>query len=284
MIRGSCLCGEITFELTGTPVGMSHCHCSMCRKAHGSSFVTFLQLGADQFHWTKGRDQLRKYESAPGSFRHFCAGCGSSMPGVSKSFAFVPAGVLLDDCVTRPQSHFFAPNKAPWYSITDDLIQHVDFPPDSGFTTQYEQPSRNPENPEAIGGSCLCDAVRFEVDIKPDVMVNCHCSRCRLSRGSAHATNLFVQGSGFHWIRGEEQVANYKLPTARGFATAFCMTCGSLLPRVSPAAARINIPTGVLDTDPGLTPRLHIYVGSKAPWFEITDDLPQFEETPPPRG
>jgi hypothetical protein len=281
MIRGSCLCANITFELTGSASGMSHCHCSMCRKAHGSSFATYLMLAADQIRWTKGKELLCRHESAPGSFRHFCPCCGSTMPGATDKFAFVPAGLLLDDCTTRAESHFFAPSKAPWYRITDDLPQYQDFPPDSGFTTQYDQPPRRPAQADAIGGSCLCDAVRFEISVKPDVMVNCHCSRCRLSRGAAHATNLFVEGSGFHWVRGEDLVENYKLPTARGFGTAFCSTCGSLLPRVSPAAERINIPAGSLDTDPGLTPRLHIYVGSKAPWFEITDDLPQFEESPP---
>ncbi len=281
MIRGSCLCGEITFTLTDAAGDMNHCHCSMCRKAHGSSFATYLYLSPDKLRWTKGEDRLRSYQSAPDSTRHFCPGCGSTMPTVSDSFAFVPAGLLQDDCISRPDAHIFASSKASWYSITDDLVQHVLFPPESGFTTQYPQPSRKPLKPEAIGGSCLCDAVRFEADIQRSFMINCHCSRCRSSRSAAHATNLLMEGLGFSWTRGEEQIETYQLPTANVFGTAFCKTCGSLLPRVSPGATRI--PAGVLDSDPGSRPSVHFYVGSKAPWFKITDDLLQYEDVPPPQ-
>ncbi|MEJ2087570.1 MAG: GFA family protein [Gammaproteobacteria bacterium] len=70
------------------------------------------------------------------------------------------------------------------------------------------------------------------------------------------------------------------MPDAERFGTAFCRRCGSLVPRRSGGGGdRINIPAGSLDSDPGIGPAGHIYVGSKAPWFEITDDLPQWETT-----
>ena len=136
-----------------------------------------------------------------------------------------------------------------------------------------------PSAPETIGGSCLCDAVRFEIDGAPLVMVNCHCSRCRRGRSAAHASNLFVAIDQFRWTRGEQHVKVFDLPDAERFGTNFCGICGSDVPRHSPKIGRVNIPGGCLDSDPGIRPGYHIFVGSKAPWYEITDALPQFETT-----
>ena len=73
------------------------------------------------------------------------------------------------------------------------------------------------------------------------------------------------------------------MPGAQFFGTAFCKQCGSEVPRVSVERNFASVPAGSLDSDPGITPTGHIYVDSKAPWFEITDDLPQFAEMPPRR-
>jgi hypothetical protein len=43
----------------------------------------------------------------------------------------------------------------------------------------------------------------------------------------------------------------------------------------------LGLPMGTLDDDPGIRPTFHVFVGSKAPWFETTDQLPQFETFPP---
>ena len=70
-------------------------------------------------------------------------------------------------------------------------------------------------------------------------------------------------------------------PEARFFTQTFCRTCGSAMPRVDPGRGIAVIPMGALDDGPGVTPREHIFVGSKAPWFEIADALPQHAEWPP---
>ena len=64
------------------------------------------------------------------------------------------------------------------------------------------------------------------------------------------------------------------------FCTAFCATCASLMPVIHADQGIVMAPAGALDQDPGVRPQAHIYVGSKAPWFEITDALPQFETMP----
>ena len=174
--------------------------------------------------------------------------------------------------------HVYTASKCPWVEIPKGAHQWETVPPhfddpDLPDLSRFTRPGQ-------ITGSCLCGDIAFAAS-NPIRMMNCHCSRCRLSRGSAHATNLFVAADNFRWRVGADSVANYKLPEADRFSTAFCRRCGSLVPRRSGAGSeRINIPAGCLDSDPGVGPIGHIYVGSKAPWFEITDDLPQWETTP----
>ena len=193
------------------------------------------------------------------------------------SFGTEKLGGSAGDPEVRPQAHIFVGSKAPWYEITDALECFEAYPPGID-ATEIERETRTAETPGAVGGSCLCGAVAFEFEGTPLRMVNCHCSRCRRARSAAHASNLFIDAAGFRWLRGEERVKAYKLPAAARFAVAFCEICGSELPRVIPGAERINIPAGSLDDDPGVTPTLHIHVGSKAPWFEISDQLPAYDE------
>ena len=124
-----------------------------------------------------------------------------------------------------------------------------------------------------MAGSCLCGTVRFELVGEPLLFVNCHCSRCRRGRSSAHASNLFFLPEQIRWLRGEDNVTAYKVPKAERFAVNFCNTCGSAVPRLVAEIGRVNVPGGSLDSDPGVAPSAHIYVGSKAPWFEISDAL-----------
>jgi hypothetical protein len=130
-------------------------------------------------------------------------------------------------------------------------------------------------------GSCLCGAVAFEAS-DPIELRNCHCSRCRKARGAAFAANLFVPATSFRWLRGQDLVLTYRVPNAERFGNSFCKVCGSSIPRKLPTREVVLIPAGTLDDDPVIRTSSHIYVGSKAPWHEITDDVPQYPEGPPP--
>ncbi len=129
-------------------------------------------------------------------------------------------------------------------------------------------------------GSCLCGGVKFEA-ADPSGFRNCHCSRCRKSRGGAFASNLFVAPENFRWLSGRDQVMTYRLPGAQRFGNAFCRVCGGPVPREVPVLNVMLIPAGILDDDPGVRPAYHIFVGSKAPWHEITDELPRYDEYRP---
>ncbi|HXC52362.1 MAG TPA: GFA family protein [Candidatus Limnocylindrales bacterium] len=131
-----------------------------------------------------------------------------------------------------------------------------------------------------IPGSCLCGAVRFEVTGDPLWAHNCHCSRCRKTRGAAFASNLFIGEDGFRYIEGESEVRSYKPPGAERFTHAFCTRCGSSMPWRNESRAMVVVPMGCLDGDPGIEPRANIFVESKATWFAITDALPQSPAAP----
>jgi len=138
-----------------------------------------------------------------------------------------------------------------------------------------------------LSGSCLCGAVRYELTQDPIWSHNCHCSRCRKTRGAAFASNLFFKIEALRYSRGREHLRSFKPADAKRFTHVFCGQCGSTLPFLNEAHGLAGVPMGSLDDDPHYEPRAHIYVGSKAPWFTITDPLPQHSEalgaSPPPQ-
>jgi len=137
MIKGSCMCGGIRFELDATR-SFTHCHCRNCRKLRGATFASYVHVEADKFRMLSGEGLLQQFESAPGSFRAFCRICGSIAPSSVPYLktVSVPAGLLDDDPGVRPQLHVFAGSKAPWWAITDGLPQHEKWMP--GFGPQAQ--------------------------------------------------------------------------------------------------------------------------------------------------
>jgi hypothetical protein len=136
MIRGSCLCGQVNYELDGGIELINHCHCSMCRKAHGAAFGSFLHASSAGFRWSSGEGLVERYQSSAGNVRAFCRVCGSNMPVVENAnHVIIPAGTLDDDPGVRPVVNIFAGFKAPWFDITDSLPQFHEFPPDGFWET-----------------------------------------------------------------------------------------------------------------------------------------------------
>jgi hypothetical protein len=133
----------------------------------------------------------------------------------------------------------------------------------------------------SVQGSCLCGAIAFEMTGTPRGVTQCHCTRCRKVRGTGHAVNLLVSLDGCRYLRGEEQITQYRLPEAKYFGHWFCRVCGSSVPRLDEQRGIAIIPMGAFDEDPGVRPDRHIHVGSKAAWETILDDLPQFDAGPP---
>jgi hypothetical protein len=126
MIKGSCLCGGVTYEAEGPVMAMARCHCSQCRKASGAEFATNGSVAADKFHVRTGEDLLAQYESSPGNFRIFCRRCGSQL---FKRYDKQPyqvrlrLGCLDSDLDQTPLMHVFVSAKPSWSEITDQLPQ-----------------------------------------------------------------------------------------------------------------------------------------------------------------
>ena len=129
-------------------------------------------------------------------------------------------------------------------------------------------------------GSCLCGAVKFEVrgEIGPAAYY-CHCSRCRKSSGSAFASNAVVAAKDFFVVQGEQSLKTFS--TSAGVHRQFCSVCGSpIVSRRENMPEIVRIRLGTLDTPLPLAPSAHIFVASKADWFDIRDELPQHPERP----
>ena len=126
-----------------------------------------------------------------------------------------------------------------------------------------------------LRGRCECGTVEYLVADEFRYAANCHCSRCRAATGSAFKPFAGIErdkleltsGADNLLIRGESQLNDTR-----------CATCGSLLFSVVREGTYVHVALGSLVDSPSIRPTEHIFVGSKAPWFEITDDLPQHEE------
>jgi hypothetical protein len=136
-----------------------------------------------------------------------------------------------------------------------------------------------------IRGSCLCGAVAFEIDGRVTPIQLCHARRCQKSTGSAFSPELAARAERFRWLRGEENVTHWEAPLLREpppFRKSFCRTCGSPLPVLQPETGFVILLAGALDDDPGVRPFRHIFLGQAAAWDTLDDDLPKFDERPPP--
>lgn len=126
-----------------------------------------------------------------------------------------------------------------------------------------------------IAGTCLCGEVRYEINGPLLEADHCHCSLCRRQHGAAFSTYAGFDPRHFTWVRGERLVKVYETKSGGGWC--FCGKCGSTL--AGTERGRItNITMATIDGDPGIIPEAHIFVGSKARWHTISDELPQFEK------
>ena len=126
-----------------------------------------------------------------------------------------------------------------------------------------------------INGGCVCGKVRFKISGPIFNVDHCHCSLCRRQHGAAFATYAQFNPGDFKWTSGEEHIKVHEMASGAGWC--FCSECGSSL-AASDKGLVTSITLGTVEGDPGIKPEAHIFVGSKAPWYEISDDLPQFKE------
>jgi hypothetical protein len=125
MLRGSCACGGVRYEIDGELRGpLSHCHCWQCRKHSGASFGTTAAVLTGEFRLVAGAEWVRAWESSPGIRRHFASCCGTPL---YKSRDALPQalglrlGTLDVDPGRRVENHIYVGSKVPWISLDDGL-------------------------------------------------------------------------------------------------------------------------------------------------------------------
>ena len=138
-LRGGCLCGGVRYEIEGPIQPPEHCHCGMCRKAHGAAFSTNAVVETENLRVVSGRDLLTEYESSPNRRKCFCGRCGSQLfirrqnrPDIT----VITLGTLDDDPEVRPMRHVFSASKAPWYEMDNALPRFEVYP---GFEPPHDR-------------------------------------------------------------------------------------------------------------------------------------------------
>lgn len=132
-----------------------------------------------------------------------------------------------------------------------------------------------------FSGSCLCEAVKYEVAGNVERFSHCHCQRCRKATGTGHASNILVSPiSSLKWLTGESLLARYDVPEAKRFYNYFCSVCGSPMPRVIELLDAVLVPAGSVDGNLPTLPQNRIFWESRADWSCQDGDLPVFSKYP----
>lgn len=277
MNAGRCLCGGVTWELAAEPFQAFNCHCKLCRKAHGTAFGTYWFTRQGEIRVTGGEDLTVDYRSSHMLVRKFCGECGSVVPYAGEAddqHAIAPGGCHDDG---RPSDcNIFVPHGAPWHQVTGDLPRHDDYPPETGYPRVEEDPVPPPP-PGIVRGWCMCGSVAFQTTGPYTSAWNCHCGRCRRGRAAAHSSNAQIDLRYLEFTQGVDHLKSFRVPGARYHTQVFCDLCGSKMPHVDTERAIAIVPLGILEDDPNIRPDVHIHVGSRARWHEITDDLEQHD-------
>jgi hypothetical protein len=130
---------------------------------------------------------------------------------------------------------------------------------------------------DPLSGACMCGRIQYEIRGRPRFMYQCHCGKCRAGTGASFATNLIVDADKLEITAGQDSLACWE-SSPRKFRH-FCGACGSpIYSQGEKTKHVVSVRTGTLKQDPGMRVAYHAFVGSKAPWVEITDGQPQFDE------
>lgn len=130
-MKGSCLCGAITYEIDSIDMPISHCHCQTCRKAHAAMFVSTAGVKREHFHWLNGKEKLTAFESSPGKLRYFCSVCGSHLVAerLVQAHVIIRVATLDDDPDCKPIMHIWRSHDVAWLQDDQDVLSYSEWPP-----------------------------------------------------------------------------------------------------------------------------------------------------------
>ena len=115
-MKGSCLCGNIKYEVSQLDSPIEHCSCKTCRKAHAAAFNTAASVDWNHFQWKKGKELLSSFESSPGKLLKFCSICGSQLIAKyeGKSYMVLRVATLDDNPGKVPEFQIWQSHEVPW--------------------------------------------------------------------------------------------------------------------------------------------------------------------------
>lgn len=128
---GSCLCGEVTFEVEGNFESFFLCHCKYCQKDTGSAFAANLFSSTSKLRWLSGQSLVKTFHlPRTRHVKSFCKDCGSAVPSTQSEgqLIVVPAGSLDTPNEIRPNAHLFAESKAKWEENLDSIRVYKGLP------------------------------------------------------------------------------------------------------------------------------------------------------------
>lgn len=132
-MKGSCLCGSVTYEIEPPFKIFQYCHCQRCRKFTGSAHASNIFVPPERFRWLTGEQLVGRFELPESKYFStcFCKNCGSSMPWHVKGGknVVIPAGTLDEDPGIHPQQNIFWDSRACWYVESHELPKFSELPP-----------------------------------------------------------------------------------------------------------------------------------------------------------
>ncbi len=128
---GSCLCGEVTFEIEGEFDNFYLCHCERCRKDTGSAHAANLFSSTAKLRWLSGQENSKTFNFlSEGHIKNFCTNCGSALPNIQMDgkLLVVPAGSIDSDIDIKPQGHIYFSSKANWDTELEKVPKYKELP------------------------------------------------------------------------------------------------------------------------------------------------------------
>jgi ADP-ribosyl-[dinitrogen reductase] hydrolase len=133
-MKGSCLCGQVRYEVEQLDGPIEHCSCRYCRKAHAAAFNTAAPVQHRHFRWVAGETALKAYESSPGKKRYFCSHCGTQLVAQRTGLdaLILRVATLDDDPGQTPQFRIFAADEVPWLAYGPEIVAYPAWEPGHG--------------------------------------------------------------------------------------------------------------------------------------------------------
>ena len=133
-VTGSCLCGDVKFEVYGKFESLYFCHCKYCQKDTGTAHASNLFSTTAKLEWKTGEDKVKTFQlPSTKHIKSFCCNCGSALPSLQmhNTLVVVPAGSLDQEIAIKPTAHIFTSSSATWESDVANTPSYKKYPPDN---------------------------------------------------------------------------------------------------------------------------------------------------------